>query len=109
MAKELARAGYTVIVKDNCHDAARFCLDSQELHAVVTEIALPYMWGIELARSASQWHPHAVIVALCTAEPRPAVKEELAMRGWQWASKQGPLYSTVVQKLSTGKTTRVVN
>jgi len=101
MAEEFTKAGFTVVAEDNCHDALRFCRKCRVLHALVAEVTLPYMWGVELARSASQFHSRLVIVCLCNAEPRRSVKEELAARGWQWTHKQGPFRETVTQQLQT--------
>src|SRR4051794_29101287 len=66
IAQELARAGYMVVAKDNCHDALDVCRESAVLDAVVTETTLPQMWGLELARSASQCHSKLVIVCVCS-------------------------------------------
>jgi CheY-like chemotaxis protein len=109
IAEELTKAGYIVVAKDNCHDALRFCRESAVLHALVTETTLPHMWGIELARSASQCHSHLVIVCVCSGNPKPSVKQELATRGWQWTEKRGSFYGTVIQQLQTGLTTFVAS
>jgi CheY-like chemotaxis protein len=109
IAEELTKAGYIVVAKDNCHDALRFCRESAVLHALVTDTTLPHMWGVELARSASQCHPHLVIVCVCSGEPKPLVKQELAKQGWQWTEKGGSFYETVIQQLQTGLTTFVAS
>jgi DNA-binding NtrC family response regulator len=109
IAEELRNAGYIVVAKDNCHDALRFCRESAVLHALVTETTLPHMWGVELARSASQCHSHLVIVCVCRGEPTPSMKQELATRGWQWTEKRGSFYGAVIQQLQTGLTTFVAS
>jgi len=109
IAEQLRNAGYTVVAKHNCRDALEFCRESAVLHALVTETTLPYMWGLELARLSSQCHSELVIVCLCSGEPNPSVKHELAARGWQWTENRGPFYGTVIQQLQTGLTSFVAS
>jgi len=103
LAEDLRRAGYSVVAKDNCYDAAAYCRKVASLDALVIETELPDMWGLELARSASQYHPHIFVVCLCSAQPKQHVRHELLERGWQWTCTDASLHGAVVQKLQAAQ------
>lgn len=110
LVRDLSNAGYAVEAKDSCSDAATYCRQSLALHGLVVETELPWMWGVELARSASQYHPHLAIVCVCNGEPKSHVKHEVAERGWSWINSRSPSYaSAIVEKLRNSLVTTAAN
>src|SRR5215207_8766429 len=69
IVKELKRASFVTTAESKCHDALLFCRRTATLHALITEVELPQMWGLELARVASQYHSRIACICLYAKEP----------------------------------------
>lgn len=61
LVKALERAGYDVVSFENGADAFK-CLQNERFTLLLTDIVMPEMDGIELAKRASEIHPHMKIM-----------------------------------------------
>jgi CheY-like chemotaxis protein len=99
LAEALQNAAYHVTAKDNCHDALLACRQFPPVGALVAQLELPDMWGLELARCASQYNRNLIVVCIFASEPKLHMKLELAERGWQWVVKGPSLQGLVLLKV----------
>lgn len=91
-ARKLARCfleseGHQVF---SCDDPARavrfFCLQGR-VDLLLTDIDLPYLSGIQLAREAVAARPQLPVVIASPEAPAGTIRNYLAQRGWQYLAK----------------------
>jgi PAS domain S-box-containing protein len=76
LAASLFRSiGYDVLTADNGADAARIMERGEGVDILFTDVVMPNMTGIELARWASEHHPEIKVV-LTSGYPVPALAED---------------------------------
>ncbi len=76
LAASLFRSiGYDVLTASNGLDAARVLDRDSDIDILFSDVIMPHMTGIELARWASEHHPHVKIV-LTSGYAMPALSEE---------------------------------
>lgn len=83
----LEDAGYEVIAAPNCQAALTACRGAGTDPILVTEVRLPEMWGLDLARAATQFRSRTRVVCIADREPKLGVAREIAERGWRWLIK----------------------
>ena len=71
LGRGLARYDYKVFLADSATEALRLLRDDLVVDAVVTDIAMPVMSGVELAEEVLRRHP-GVPVLFVTGSPAPA-------------------------------------
>jgi PAS domain S-box-containing protein len=76
LAASLFRSiGYDVLTANNGSDAARILDRETDIDILFTDVVMPHMSGVELARWAREHHPEVRIV-LTSGYPAPALVEE---------------------------------
>jgi CheY-like chemotaxis protein len=76
LAASLFRSiGYDVLTANNGSDAARILDRETDIDILFTDVVMPHMSGVELARWAREHHPQLRIV-LTSGYPAPALVEE---------------------------------
>jgi CheY-like chemotaxis protein len=76
LAASLFRSiGYDVLTADNGADAARILERGEGVDILFTDVVMPNMTGIELARWASEHYPEVKVV-LTSGYPMPALAED---------------------------------
>jgi DNA-binding response OmpR family regulator len=99
----LESKGHRVFACDDALRAFRTFGKWKSIDVLVTDLHMPYMTGLQLAREATMIH-HSLAVLIASATfPRMELVEYMDQRGWRFLSKPyGPavLLSTVQELLS---------
>ncbi|HYI93752.1 MAG TPA: hypothetical protein VEX68_09435 [Bryobacteraceae bacterium] len=57
---------------------------------LIAEIRLPDMWGLDLARAATQFHFKTLVICVSEKELRQPCQDEINQRGWFWLKTFAP-------------------
>ena len=86
----LKEAGLLVIPAANCQAALSACRSALIDPVLVAEIRLPDMWGLDLARAATQFHFKTLVICISDKELRQQCQDEINQRGWIWLKNCSP-------------------
>lgn len=89
--------GYQVMLAHNGHDALELLADHPSIDVLFTDVMMPGMTGIELARTAIQLVPKLKII-IASAYPMPALKPHGDIDDFSFVGKPYRL-SEIVRKL----------
>lgn len=84
----LEKLGYTIVVASSGHDALqRLAAQSTTVSAIVTDLTMPGMTGMELIAELERRHPRLPTVAMSGFVMNPSVRQELEARRIPFVSK----------------------
>ena len=86
----LKEAGLLVIPAPNCKAALSACRSALIDPVLIAEIRLPDMWGLDLARAATQFHFKTLVICVSEKELRQQCRDEINERGWIWLKTSSP-------------------
>jgi DNA-binding NtrC family response regulator len=90
VCRAIGDAGFEVIEAPTCQDALTACRGAGTVPILIAEVRLPDMWGLDLARAATQFHSKTQVVCLASKEPKSECRKEIHSRGWLWLTQSTP-------------------
>jgi CheY-like chemotaxis protein len=97
--RTLTRHGYEVLLARNGREALELLsADSQKIDAVVTDIIMPELDGLEFSKALRQAHPRIPIIA-CTGWGEMGVRSQLKMLGVETILEKPYRYEKLLEAL----------
>jgi DNA-binding NtrC family response regulator len=86
----LRQDGFAVVPAQSCQYALTACRSAATDPVLVAEIRLPEMWGLDLARAATQFHFKTLVICISERQVRRECQDEMNERGWMWLKNASP-------------------